>query len=243
MQKYKAVVEYDGTDFYGFQVQARGRTVQGVLEEALGELAGRPVSVQGAGRTDSGVHARGQVIAFSLAWRHSPEALMRAVNARLADDVALLQIEPVADDFHPRYDAVRRHYQYRILNRSVRSPLERRYAWHVRQPLDVEAMDRAARVLLGDHDLATFGRPPQGESTVRRIFRAGWRRDGERITFDIEANAFLHRMVRSLVGSLLLVGRGEMSEQQFAELLAARERSKSGPSAPPHGLYLMAVHY
>jgi tRNA pseudouridine38-40 synthase len=243
MRKYKAVVEYDGTDFFGFQVQAEGRTVQSELEAALGELAGRRVRVVGAGRTDSGVHAKGQVIAFSLAWRHDPEALRRAINARLADDVALLHVEPVAQDFHPRYDAVRRHYQYRILSRGQRSPLERRYAWHVRKPLDVPAMNRAACVLVGEHDLATFGRPPQGANTRRRVFRAEWRRHDSLVMFDIEANAFLYRMVRSIVGSLVLVGRGELSERQFGDLLAARNRSVAGPTAPPHGLYLMAVHY
>lgn len=243
LQKYKAIVEYEGTDFLGFQVQARGRTVQGELEGAVQELAGQPTPVLGAGRTDSGVHARGQVIAFSLQWPHPPEALLRAVNVRLPRDVALLKVEPVADGFHPRYNAVRRYYQYRILNTAVQSPLERRYALHVRQPLNVQAMDRAANHLLGEHDLAAFGRPPQGENTVRNVFRADCWREGRIVTFDIEASAFLFRMVRRIVGSLLLVGQGSVSVEGFAEVLTAGDRSASSPTAPAHGLFLMGVYY
>jgi len=244
LQKYKAIVEYDGTDFLGFQVQARGRTVQGELERAVQELAGQSTPVLGAGRTDSGVHARGQVIAFSLQWPHPPEALLRAVNARLPRDVALQKVEPVADGFHPRYDAVRRHYRYRILNRAVQSPLERRYALHVRQPLNVQAMDRAATHLLGEHDLAAFGRPPQGENTVRNVFRAGCRRERDIVTFGIEANAFLFRMVRRIVGSLLLVGQGSVSVEGFCRSDACTGRPQriqpysSGPRAGSGGCTL-----
>jgi len=243
MRKYKAIVEYDGTDFCGFQLQARDRTVQGEIESALCDLAEQRIPVLGAGRTDSGVHAVGQVIAFSLSWMHSPEALLRAVNARLGRDVALLKVEPVEGDFHPRHDAKRRHYRYRILNRAVRSPLERRYDLYLRKPLDVQAMSQAASSLVGEHDFAAFGRPPQGTNSVRRMFRADWQRTGDILIFDIEANAFLYRMVRSIVGTLLLVGLGHISVQRFAEVLAGGDRQGAGPTVLPCGLCLMAVHY
>jgi len=243
MLKYKAIVEYDGTEFCGFQVQAEERTVQGDIQAALSDLVMQPTSIQGAGRTDSGVHAAGQVIAFSLLWPHSSDELLRAVNARLARDVVLLHVEPVDARFHPRYDAKCRHYRYRILNRDLRSPLERRYALHVREPLDVTAMTRAAQHLVGEHDFAAFGRPPQGSNSVRHVFRAEWQRQGNILTFDIEANAFLYRMVRSIVGTLLLVGRGDMSERRFAAVLAAGERQDAGATVSPAGLCLMAVHY
>ena len=243
MPKYKAIVEYDGTEFCGFQRQATDRTVQGELEAALHDLAGMPVSLVGAGRTDSGVHAAGQVIAFSLPWSHSPDDLLQAVNVRLAWDVSLVKVEPASAEFHPRYDAVRRHYQYRILNRAVRSPLQRRFGLHVREPLDVDAMDQAAQALLGEHDFIAFGRPPQGTNSVRHVFRAECRRQGEIVTFDVEAKAFLYRMVRRMVGTLLRVGRGEISAQQLASLLAGTSRGTAGPTVPPCGLCLMAVYY
>ncbi|NOZ04938.1 MAG: tRNA pseudouridine(38-40) synthase TruA [Chloroflexi bacterium] len=243
MPKYKAIVEYDGTEFCGFQRQTTERTVQGELEAALHDLAGTPILLAGAGRTDSGVHAAGQVIAFSLPWSHSPNDLLQAVNARLAWDVSLVRVEPVPAEFHPRYDAVRRHYRYRILNRVVRSPLQRRFALHVREPLDVGAMNRAAQALLGEHDFIAFGRPPQGTNSVRHVFRATCRRQDEIVTFDVEANAFLYRMVRRMVGTLLQVGRGEISAQQLAPLLGGTPRGTAGPTVSPCGLCLMAVYY
>jgi tRNA pseudouridine38-40 synthase len=237
------VVEYDGTDYHGFQVQVAQRTVQGVLEEALHRVARQRVRVVGAGRTDTGVHARGQVIAFWARWRHNEADLHRALNALLPQDVALLSLEGAAEEFHPRYDARRRWYRYTVLNRSLRSPLDRRQALHVGRRLDVAAMNRAAAALPGEHDFATFGRPPKGENTVRRVMRAEWERKGPFVTFDIEANAFLHRMVRSLVGTLLQVGLGQLLPEEFAQRLAACQRALAGPTAPPQGLCLMAVSY
>lgn len=240
---FRAVVEYDGADFHGFQVQVAQRTVQGVLEEAVECVSRQSVRVVGAGRTDAGVHARGQVIAFWANWRRSAVDLHRALNAVLPKDVALSSLEVASEAFHPRYDAKRRWYRYTVLNQPLRSPLDRRQALHVHRRLDVAAMNRAAVALLGERDFATFGRPPKGKNTVRRVMRAEWHRREPFVLFEIEANAFLHRMVRSLVGTLLQVGFGGIVPEEFARRLGACDRTLAGPTAPPHGLCLMAVSY
>lgn len=236
-------VEYDGTDFLGFQIQAQGRTVQGEIERALEVITETEIRVIGAGRTDRGVHARGQVIGFEVVWQHSLSDLQRALNAVLAADVAIPSIGHAPDGFHPRFSAVRRAYRYTLLNRSWRSPLERRYAWHVAHRLDLPRMTRASRCLLGTHDFATFGRPPQGENTVRTVTRAECQERGPFLTIDIEGNAFLYRMVRSIVGTLVLVGSGQVSLEGFEEMMQARDRSRIRQVAPAHGLCLMHVDY
>lgn len=243
MPRFKAVIEYDGTDFHGFQRQASGRTVQGEIEAALARMnAGRAVTVYGAGRTDSGVHARGQVVAFDLAWRHGTRVLLRALNANLARDVAARAVEQVADGFHPRFAARSRRYEYRIYNARIRSPAYERAAWHVWPPLDVDAMRAAARALVGEHDFASFGAAPDGKSnTVRTVYRAQWDVTEPLVVFEIAANAFLYHMVRSIVGSLRQVGHGELSQEQFTQRLAAADRSQAGPLAPPNGLTLVEV--
>jgi len=242
-QRLWARVEYDGTDFYGFQIQAHGRTVQGEIERALKSLTGMETPVVGAGRTDRGVHARGQVIAFEVEWKHDLVDLQRALNAVLAADVVVLEMEPAAEGFHPRFSATCRSYRYTILNRPWRSPGARRFAWHVAEPLEVGDMGRSSRCLVGTHDFATFGRPLRGENTVRTVFRAEWQQERPWLTFDIEADAFLYRMVRSIVGTLVLVGRGKMSVDEFEGLLQARDRSLIRQVAPAHGLCLMRVDY
>ncbi len=241
--RVRAVVAYDGTDYGGFQRQANAPTVQAALEAALVQVTRETVTVLAAGRTDAGVHAAGQVIAFDTAWRHGLDDLQRAFNAVLPADISVRKLEEVAPDFHPRYAARSRHYRYTVYQRRVRSPLARRYSLHVAAPLDVVAMQRAAWFLVGEHDFATFGRPPQGEATVRRVLRAEWGGEPPWLTFDIEANAFLYRMVRSIVGTLLLVGRGGMSVEEFRLALASCDRDRAGPTAPPHGLCLMEVKY
>lgn len=255
--RVRAVVAYDGTDYNGFQRQANAPTVQEALEAALAQVTQERSTIWAAGRTDTGVHAVGQVIAFDTSWRHGMVDLHRAMNAVLPADVAIPELEEAVPDFHPRYDAHRRHYRYVIYDAPVRSPLMRRYSLHVGRPLDVPAMEEAARSLVGEHDFATFGQPPQGDVTIRRVFRAGWGREPSRcfplgraegseeacLTFDIEANAFLYRMVRSIVGTLLEVGRGWMSVKAFEEALASCERSRAGKTAAPHGLCLMEVKY
>ncbi|MCX7670698.1 MAG: tRNA pseudouridine(38-40) synthase TruA, partial [Anaerolineae bacterium] len=204
----RATVAYDGTDFLGFQWQPQGRTVQGVLEAAVARVTQQQVRVVGAGRTDAGVHAQGQVIGFAVAWRHPLADLQRALNAVLPEDVAILELGPAAADWHPRFSARRRWYRYTVLNQPVRSPLARRYACLISEPLDLAALQAAAAVLVGEHDFASFGRPTQGESTVRVIYEASWQQAGVWFTFDIVGNAFLRGMVRSIVGALLQVGMG-----------------------------------
>lgn len=242
-QKLMAVVEYDGTDYLGFQIQAQGRTVQGELERALAAVTQEEVKVVGSGRTDSGAHAQGQVVVFSTAWRRPPEELQRALNAVLPADIAVRELRPVAESFHPRFDAVSREYRYAVLNQPWRSPLARRFAYHFPWPLDVAAMNEAAGTLVGSHDFASFGRAPQGDNTVRQVYRAQWTPEEPFVYFDIVANAFLYRMVRSLVGTLLLVGTGELSPDGFEEILRSADRDRAGQVAPPHGLCLVKVNY
>ncbi len=250
----RAVVSYDGTDYAGFQRQVDVPTVQETLETALMQVTQEAITLLAAGRTDAGVHAVGQVIAFDTSWRHSVGELQRAMNAVLPSDVAVRQLQEVASNFHPRFDARRRYYRYSVHNSPMRSPLARRYSLHLPYPIDVEGMEAAAQVLVGEHDFATFGQPPQGKVTVRRVFRAGWDEasdcgdpfdsgEGTFLRFDIEANAFLYRMVRSIVGTLLDVGQGRMSLSAFEEAFASCERGRAGKTAAPHGLCLMRVVY
>lgn len=249
MARFKAILEYDGTDFLGYQIQAQGRTVQGELEKALARLnADRPVTAYAAGRTDSGVHASGQVVAFDLpAWRHGLETLERALNAHLPFDVAVRGLQVAPDDYHPRFAARGRRYEYKIYNAPVRSPLHARSSWHVWPRLDAGAMQVAAGTLVGAHDFATFGTPPDkargrpGGSTVRTVRQATWRVADRMLVFTIEADAFLYRMVRSIVGTLRRVGAGEVSPLEFAQMLAAADRKQAAPPAPPQGLCLVEV--
>ncbi len=250
-QRFRALVAYEGTGFCGFQRQGgQTPTVQGALERALLAATGQAVSVLGAGRTDSGVHASGQVIAFDAAWRHSPEALLRAVNANLPPSVALLHLQPCPAAFHPRYDARSRTYVYTLYVCPVRQPLLERYAWGLRgEALDMAAMAQAAALLLGTHDFATFGRPPQGTNTVRTVFRSELqtvqtlKSQGVLARYTIEANAFLYRMVRRIVGALARVGRRQLSVADFAEGLAAADNRWPNQTAPARGLCLSEVRY
>jgi tRNA pseudouridine38-40 synthase len=242
-----AIVAYDGTSYGGFQRQTNAPTVQQALETALAQVTQETIVIQAAGRTDAGVHAVGQVVAFDTAWRHTVGDLQRALNAVLPTDIVLLEVDEAAAGFHPRYEARSRHYRYTVYNAPVRWPLGRQYSLHVKQALDVEAMQQAARALVGEHDFAAFGQPPDGRErggvTVRQVLLAEWGGDPPWLTFDIEANAFLYRMVRSIVGTLLLVGKGKMMAEEFAEVLASCERSEAGPTSPPHGLCLIEVKY
>jgi len=241
--RVRAVVAYDGTDYQGFQRQANGPTVQEALEKALEGVTREKVVVLTAGRTDAGVHAEGQVIAFDTVWRYSMEALHRALNAVLPPDVAIRELTQVPPGFHPRRDARSRHYRYTVYNWPTRSPLARRTSLHVARPLNLRAMQEAARLLVGRHDFATFGRPPQGENTVREVLRAEWSRESPWLHFDIEGNGFLYRMVRSLVGTMLQVGQGRMSVEEFAQAFRACDRARAGPTAPAHGLCFVGAKY
>jgi tRNA pseudouridine38-40 synthase len=249
LARYKAVIEYDGTDFAGFQRQiaAAGRTVQGELETALATMNhGQPVTVHGAGRTDSGVHASGQVVAFNLNWPHGDAVLLKALNATVPKAISVQQLAECDEEFHPRYGATGRRYRYRIHNAPTRSALQARFTWHVWPALNVQAMTEAATHLLGRKDFAAFGSAPdEGGHTVREVREARWdvQAGGELLDFYIGADAFLFRMVRTIVGTLKLVGAGVLSVDGFASIVASQDRSQSAAPAPPQGLCLIEVMY
>jgi tRNA pseudouridine38-40 synthase len=242
--RIKAVIAYDGTDYHGFQRQSPDRepSIQGTLEQALSTIE-QPDVVVGAGRTDAGVHASGQVIAFDANWRHGLDDLQRALNAVLPDSIAVLDLEQAADGFHPRYDAISREYRYCIYNARVRDPLRMRYALHVPQMLNVTMMQAAITALIGEHDFAAFGQPTIGESTIRSMTRAEVIADGPHIAFELQANGFLYRMVRRIVGTLIVVGRGERSNVDFADILVSADPNRAGPTVAPNGLCLTKVNY
>lgn len=241
--RYQAIIEYDGTAYCGFQKQLTGPSIQQELERAIRLISGEERTVIGAGRTDSGVHATGQVVAFDLEWPHGPKTLCRALNANLPADIAAVRLSETKEDFHPRFDAIKRTYNYYIYNEPVRSPLYRRTSWHVSQQLDIGRMNLAASAIVGEHDFATFGRPPQGNNSVRQVFQAEWNRNESLLIFTIEANAFLYRMVRSLVGCLKAVGEGTWTVERFIATLNARDRDRAAQTAPPHALFLTSVIY
>lgn len=244
MVRVRAVVAYDGTGYSGFQRQANAPTIQETLEDVLEELTTVPTRITAAGRTDAGVHAHGQVIAFEPEWRHGWEQLQRGMNALLPDQIAIYDLTPTDQTFHPRFDARRRRYRYWIYRAPVRDPLVHRYSLHVERELAVEAMNRAARLLVGKHDFLAFGSPPQGDNSVRRVFEAAWYKPGrDWLVFDIQATAFLYRMVRMLVGTLLRVGYGALTVEAFAEMLQTQNRAKAGPAAAAKGLILESVAY
>ncbi|MGC8873258.1 MAG: tRNA pseudouridine(38-40) synthase TruA [Chloroflexia bacterium] len=239
-------LEYDGTDFCGSQVQSRGRTVQGELERALCRLTQQETRVILAGRTDAGVHASGQRASFRTSCELPLPTLQRALNALLPPDLAVVRAQEVPESFHARFSARRRTYRYTVYNASVRSPLARRYAWHVAEPLDVAPMAQVARTLVGEHDFASFasagsGMGPRG--TVRTVYRAECWREGPWVYFEITADAFLRGMVRSLMGQLCWVGLGRCSTSEFEAVWASRDRARLAPPAPAHGLCLVRVEY
>jgi tRNA pseudouridine38-40 synthase len=242
-RRYRAVVEYEGTDFRGFQIQASDRTVQGEIEKSLQQVTQSALRIAGAGRTDAGVHATGQVIAFNAIWKHSLVELHRALNATLPDDIVISQLKIADPTFHPRFSALSRSYHYTIINQPWTNVMQRRYAYHVRKPLDITAMNKASQFLIGLHDFASFGKPPQGENTVRHITGAEWSANDNLLTFEITANAFLYHMVRTIVGTLVHVGLGQMAINEINTILKARDLTRSVPAAPAHGLCLVQVTY
>lgn len=250
MARYQVIIAYDGTDFIGFQRQAGGaekRTVQGVLEDALRNIGWQGRSLLSAGRTDTGVHASGQVIAFDLEWAHSPQALLAALNANLPPDVAVRAVEPAAADFHPRYDALARRYRYRLFCQPQRDPLRERYAWRVWPAVDIALMQQAAAELVGAHDFGAFGTPPRAAgATIRNVLHAGWDQaqlDPQDLVFEITANAFLYHMVRRLVGFQVRIGqKAEPLQALHTYLELGRLGSVTG-MAPPQGLTLVEVIY
>ncbi|MEM7032652.1 MAG: tRNA pseudouridine(38-40) synthase TruA [Chloroflexota bacterium] len=243
MRQFKAVIAYDGTDFLGFQVQANGRTVQGTIEIVLASIAKSPVRIVGAGRTDTGVHAAGQVVSFRLNWQHDTSVLKKVLNVKLPNDIVVLSLVEMKGDFHPRYDAKSRQYRYTIRNQSARSVFDRHYSLLVTKELDLRAIKCASRYFLGTHDFATFGRPPQGTNSVRTIFKADWYTNDMVICFEITADAFLYRMVRNIVGTLLDVGLRKISAGDIPIILLAKDRAMSGSPVAPNGLSLIKINY
>ena len=240
-------VAYEGTRFSGFGIQPGRLTVQEVLEEALARSLGEQIRITAAGRTDTGVHASGQVVSFTTSGRLGPSEIVRAANAHLPEDVVVEAAAEMPSEFDARRSALRRHYRFLIWNEPLPDLWLRRWSWHIADRLDVEAMDETAQRLRGQHDFASFAggmaQEPAGRTTVRTIERAAWWRDGDLIGFEITANAFLRHMVRGIVGTLVQVGRGQLNSAQFANIIAAADRRQGGPNAPPHGLMLIGVDY
>jgi tRNA pseudouridine38-40 synthase len=244
MARYKVILAYDGTAFSGMQRQDNSRSVQSVVEDVLRSLGWTGLSILVAGRTDAGVHACGQVIAFDLDWRHSPETLLKALNAELHQTVAARSVSLAADDFHPRYDAKARTYEYRIICQPLRDPLRERYAWRVWPAPKLRRLKAAAKMLRGEHDFAKFGTPPKkGGSTERKVLRAQWRQETEdEFVFTVKANAFLYHMARHMVGLQMKVGQGLLEASAIENALSGKS-SKVRELAPAHGLTLIDVQY
>ena len=245
MPRYKLTIEYDGAPFVGWQVQDNGPSVQGVLAAAVAAFCGEHVQVHGAGRTDAGVHALGQVAHLDLAKAWDADTVRDAVNAHLRPHpVAVLASELVTEDFDARRSATKRHYLYRIVNRRADLALDVARAWRTPRPLDIAAMQEGARRLLGRHDFTTFRAAEcQAKSPIKTLDRLDVERDGEEVRIHAAARSFLHRQVRSMVGSLVEVGDGRWSADDLARALAARDRAACGEVAPPQGLYLVRVDY
>ena len=255
MRTIKLTLAYDGTDYVGWQRQARGRSIQGEVERALAEIEGRAVIAVGAGRTDAGVHALGQVAGVQLAHAIETPALVRAVNAKLPADIRVLAAEVAPAGFHARYAARRKTYRYNLVSGAVASPFGRRYAWHVRHAFDVEAMRAAAAAFGGRHDFAAFqAAGTEVASSVRTVRSVSVEpadvvvgvpppAAAPGLTIDVVGDGFLRHMVRIMVGTLVAVGSGRVPATEVRAILASRSRERAGPTAPPHGLFLVAVDY
>ncbi|HKU53908.1 MAG TPA: tRNA pseudouridine(38-40) synthase TruA [Rhizomicrobium sp.] len=245
MSRYRLTLEYDGGPFVGWQRQDNGPSVQGALEDAIEKLSGERVTVTGAGRTDAGVHALGQVAHFDLVKAFEPGKVRDALNYYLRPDpVVVLESDAVDGEFHARFSATARHYLFRILNRRSPPALEEGRVWHVSPKLDVEAMHAAAQFLVGQHDFTTFRAAEcQAQSPVKTLDRLDVSRRADEIHIEASARSFLHHQIRSFTGTLKLVGEGKWTVRDVAEALAAKDRARCGPVSPPDGLYLVRVDY
>jgi tRNA pseudouridine38-40 synthase len=246
VRNIKLTIEYEGTNYQGWQVQGNAPTIQKTLEEAISNVVQHPVAIIGSGRTDSGVHALGQVASFSTSSEIPARNIVHAINSHLPPDVAVLAADDAAPDFHARYAAKEKTYRYRILSRDIRSPLLHDRAYHLRAPLDLDLMKRAARHLVGEHDFQAFqSKSPEaeGKSSVRTITRLDVERCGDLIKFHVTANGFLYNMVRAIVGTLIEVGIGKTDPDEVKRILDSKDRSLAGPTAPARGLCLIEVVY
>jgi tRNA pseudouridine38-40 synthase len=245
MRNIKLLIEYDGTNYLGWQVQPKGPTIQGILEERLGLLTEEKIQLFGSGRTDSGVHAICQVAHFKTESSMETHRMQRALNSLLPPDIVIQKMEEVEESFHARKHSKSKVYEYRILNRDLRSVFHRGFVWHIPQRLDFKEMGKATQYLIGEHDFSSFrsvGTPTR--TTVRKVTQAEWKRGRDGLVrFEIEANGFLKQMVRAIIGTLIEVGKGKMSAVEFRKILESKERSKAGPTAPAHGLFLKEVKY
>ena len=245
MRNIKLLIEYDGTNYQGWQVQPRDPTIQGTLEEKLRLLTREPIQVFGSGRTDSGVHALAQVAHFKTQSQMNIGSIQRALNSLLPPDIVIQKIEEVDEGFHARRHSKSKIYEYRILNRSLRSAFHLGYVWHIPQKLDLMEMKKATTHLIGEHDFSAFrtvGSPTR--TTVRRVIRAEWKRGRDGLVrFEIEANGFLKQMVRSIIGTLVEIGKGKLDAAEFRKILDSKDRKKAGPTAPAQGLFLKEVKY
>jgi tRNA pseudouridine38-40 synthase len=245
LRNIRLLLEYDGTGYHGWQRQKNALTIQQVLEEALERLTGERPALIGSGRTDAGVHARGQVANFGTNSAIPLKAFHEGLNSLLPRDIAVLTAAEAPPAFHARKSATAKTYEYRILNRTSRSPLNHHYAWWISQPLNLAAMAEAALALPGEHDFSAFrASGSDNKNPVRRVLAADWSEaPGGWLTFTISATGFLRGMVRSLVGTMVEIGRGKAPAARLAELLASGARQEAGPTAPPQGLYLVSVAY
>ena len=248
MRNLKLTVAYDGTDFAGWQVQPEAATVQGTLSLAIGRITGEKVLPQGSGRTDAGVHALAQVATIQTESVIPAANLVVALNDVLPASVRVLGVEEVAAEFHPRKSAQAKTYRYRIYRDAICPPFQARYVWHYPYPLDEAAMRRAAPLVEGEHNFTSFAavdpeRGREGVSNVRRIFSSRWSREASELIYEVRGNGFLHHMVRNLIGTFLLVGKGTLSLDDVTRILEAKDRSAAGATAPASGLYLVNVEY
>ncbi len=245
MRNIKLLIEYDGTNYRGWQVQPGAPTVQGTIEEELSRLTGERIRLTGSGRTDSGVHALGQAAHFRTQSRMDIRTIQRALNSLLPADIVIQEVEEVDEAFHARKRSKSKVYEYRILNRNLRPVFHRGYVWHIPQKLNLMEMKKATQSLIGEHDFSAFrtvGSPTR--TPVRRVIRAEWKRgrDGL-IRFEIEANGFLKQMVRSIIGTLVEIGKGKRKASDLRKILNSKDRKEAGPTAPSHGLFLKEVKY
>lgn len=247
MANYKLTIEYDGTNFKGWQVQGKGeRTVQGEIVAAYKKLFREDIKLIGSGRTDTGVHALGQVANFHTETPRLPKEIQNALNAHLADDIAIVRVEKVAESFHAQYTAKQKTYRYIILNRELRSPIRRYGMCLVPMPLDIEAMKRAGKLFVGTKDFRSVtsnNRSNLGKSTVRTVYDLRVAKRGSQISIDITADGFLYKMVRNIVGLLIEAGQGKQSNSSITSILRDRNRQAAGVAAKAHGLYLLRVKY
>jgi len=245
LPSFKITVAYDGGPFIGWQRQASGTSVQGLIEHALRELDGRDVAVAGAGRTDAGVHAMGQVASFTLVRDTSPDVVVRSLNAKLPPEIRIRSAEEVPASFHARFNATSKTYRYRLWNADVLDPFERAYAWHVPGTLDVAAMAEAARVVEGRHDFAAFQTVGGASGPAERVISRSrlTAADAGLLAYEVSGNGFLRHMVRAIVGTLIEVGRGRQGASWMRDVIASRDRARAGQTAPAHGLFLVRVDY